>query len=102
MAPGQRPEQTRGGFWIATQRLRGRENSAKRYLIHTAAFKLGLIMRKLTGLGTPRAWADARRAAARGLRALWNGLVAPLRRWTAIPAHMNWATALGHDRPLAA
>ena len=82
--------------------LRGLENIAKRYLIHTAAFNLGLIMRKLTGFGTPKGWADARRAAARGLRALWNDLVARLRRWTAIPAHMNWPTALGHDRPLAA
>jgi len=42
--------------------LRGRENIAKRYLIHTAAFNLGLIMRKLTGFGTPKGWADARRA----------------------------------------
>jgi hypothetical protein len=82
--------------------LRGRENIAKRYLIHTAAFNLGLIMRKLTGFGTPRGWADARRAAARGLRALWNGLAARLRRWTAIPAIKVWPAALGHDRPLAA
>ena len=82
--------------------LRGRENIAKRYLIHTAAFNLGLIMRKLTGFGTPRGWADARRAAARRLCALWNGLVARLRVWTAIPAIMDWPTALRHDRPLAA
>jgi transposase len=66
--------------------LRGRENIAKRYLIHTAGFNLGLLMRKLTGFGTPRGWADARRAAARGLGALWNGLVAPLRRWAGVPA----------------
>jgi transposase len=82
--------------------LRGRENIAKRYLIHTAAFNLGLIMRKLTGFGTPRGWADARRAAVRGLRALWNGLVAHLRRWALIPAVMDWPTSVGHDRPLAA
>lgn len=61
--------------------LRGRENIAKRYLIHTAAFNLGLIMRKLTGFGTPRGWADARRAVARGLCALRRGLVAHLGRW---------------------
>jgi transposase len=60
--------------------LRGRENIAKRYLIHTAAFNLGLIMRKLTGFGTPRGWADARAAAARRLRAFWKGLLTPLRR----------------------
>ncbi len=29
---------------------RGGENIAKRYLIHTTAFNLGLIMRKLIGL----------------------------------------------------
>jgi transposase len=66
--------------------LRGRDNIAKRYLIHTAAFNLGLIMRKLTGFGTPRGWADARRAAARGLGALWSSLVAPLRRWAGVLA----------------
>jgi hypothetical protein len=82
--------------------LRGRENIAKRYLIHTAAFNLGLILRKLTGFGTPRGWADAGRAAARGLRALWNGLVAPLRRWALIPAVIDWPTSVGHNRPLAA
>jgi len=34
---------------------------SKRYLIHTAAFNQGLIMRKLTGFGTPKGGADARR-----------------------------------------
>jgi transposase len=66
--------------------LRGRENITKRYLIHTAAFNLGLIMRKLTGFGTPRRWADARRAAAGGLCALWNGLITPVRRWAGVLA----------------
>ena len=42
--------------------LKGREKIAKRYLVHTAGFNLGLIMRKLTGFGTPRGWADALRA----------------------------------------
>lgn len=41
--------------------LKGREKVAKRYLIHVAGFNLGLIMRKLTGFGTPRGWADALR-----------------------------------------
>ena len=44
--------------------LKGRENIAKRYLIHTAAFNLGLWLRKLTGFGTPKGWVDAARAAA--------------------------------------
>jgi transposase len=82
--------------------LRGRENIAKRYLIHTAAFNLGLIMRKLTGFGTPRGWADARRAAARGLRALWNRLVTPLWRWVAVLANPGWSRRTVHNRRVAA
>jgi transposase len=42
--------------------LKGREKIAKRYLIHVAGFNLGLVMRKRTGFGTPRGWADALRA----------------------------------------
>jgi transposase len=34
--------------------LRGGENVQKRYLIHVAGYNLGLIMRLLTGAGTPR------------------------------------------------
>ena len=34
--------------------LRGRENIHKRYPIHVASYNLGLIMRLLTGSGTPR------------------------------------------------
>jgi transposase len=34
--------------------LRGRENVQKRYLIHVAGYNLGLVMRVLTGAGTPR------------------------------------------------
>lgn len=82
--------------------LRGRENIANRYLIHTAAFNLGLIMRKLTGFGTPRGWADARRAAAWGLRALWNSLAARRRRWTIILAAKCWSMLGAHDRRVAA
>ena len=73
--------------------LKGRVKIAKRYLIHTAAFNLGLILRKLTGYGTPRGWVDALRAAAlacagwlrtvsrRG--SLWNWLLAPFTGQTA-------------------
>ena len=82
--------------------LRGREKIAKRYLIHTAAFNLGLIMRKLTGFGTPRGWADARRAATRRLCALWNGLVAHLRPWAAVLAARHWWMVGGYEHPVAA
>jgi transposase len=40
--------------------LRGRDNVAKRYLVHVAAHNLGLVMRALVGAGTPRAAADLR------------------------------------------
>ena len=55
----------RGGMRRAW--LRGRENLHKRYLIHVAGYNLGLIMRLLTGTGTPRAFrakVSAHRAAA--------------------------------------
>jgi transposase len=42
----------RGGMRRAW--LRGRENLHKRYLVHVAGYDLGLIMRLLTGAGTPR------------------------------------------------
>jgi hypothetical protein len=34
--------------------LRGHDNILKRLLIHTGAFNLGLLMRELFGVGTPR------------------------------------------------
>ena len=34
--------------------LRGRENIEKRYLVHVAAFNLGLLLRTMIGFGTPR------------------------------------------------
>ena len=42
----------RGGMRRAW--LHGREEVQKRYLIHVAGYNLGLIMRLLTGAGTPR------------------------------------------------
>jgi hypothetical protein len=45
----------RGGMRRAW--LRGRENLHKRYLIHVAGYNLGLMMRLLTGAGTPREFA---------------------------------------------
>ena len=39
--------------------LRGRDNVQKRYLIPIAGYNLGLVLRLLTGCGTPRRWAAA-------------------------------------------
>ena len=47
----------RGGMRRAW--LRGRDNLQKRYLVHVSGYNLGLIMRLLTGSGTPRRWAEA-------------------------------------------
>lgn len=58
--------------------LCGREKITKRYLIHVAAFNLGLILRALLGFGTPKGWADAVEdrllRCARVLGSLWKGI----------------------------
>jgi hypothetical protein len=36
--------------------LRGEANIEKRYIIHVAGFNLGLLMRVLFGVGTPKGW----------------------------------------------
>jgi len=51
--------------------LRGHENILKRLLIHTGAFNLGLLLRKLTGTGTPRGL--------QGSLHLIRGLLSPVR-----------------------
>ena len=48
----------RGGMRRAW--LRGRDNLQKRYPVHISGYNLGLIMRLLTGFGTPRRWANAK------------------------------------------
>ena len=53
--------------------LRGRENVHKRHLIHVAGFNLGLILRKMTGYGTPKGWAEA----LRGLFGAWTDALGP-------------------------
>lgn len=65
-------------------RLRGRANVQKRYLLQAAAANLGVMMRALFGLGTPRGWADRARKA---LAAVLADILAFLERWIA------------HDRP---
>jgi hypothetical protein len=44
------------------EKLRGRENVHKRYLIHVAGYNLGVLMCALFGVGTPREAAVARNA----------------------------------------
>jgi transposase len=56
-------------------RLRGRENLRKRYLIHTAAMNLGLILRAALGSGTPRQAANARKGSALWIFVAWLTMV---------------------------
>jgi transposase len=55
--------------------LRHRENIAKRVLIHTAGFNLGLLMRVKYGLIKPRRLSDAADCALMGLWLIWRWLV---------------------------
>jgi transposase len=58
--------------------LCGHEKITKRYLIHVAAFNLGLILRALLGFGTPKGLADAAEGrllrCANALQSLWKGI----------------------------
>ena len=54
--------------------LRGRPNILKRLLIHAAGFNLGLLMRKLCGLGTPRGLAERLSGLLGDILALLQGL----------------------------
>src|SRR6476620_5596573 len=51
--------------------LRGHTNILKRLLIHAGGFKLGLVMRHLIGIGTPRGLQGRLAAAMAALVALW-------------------------------
>jgi transposase len=63
--------------------LRGRSNILKRVLVHMAALNLGLLMRVLAGVGTPRSLQGRLRAlAARFSRSLGRYLEANRRFWS--------------------
>jgi transposase len=63
--------------------LRGHANILKRLLIHTGGFNLGLVMRQVFGVGTPRGLQGRRAAALAVVVALWTFLAD---RWTSIGA----------------
>ena len=52
--------------------VRGHENVLKRLLVHARAFNLGLWMRRLFGVGTPRALQGRTVVLGAMLRLLWN------------------------------
>jgi transposase len=82
--------------------LRGRENVQKRYSVQVAARNLGVLMRKLFGVGTPRSLQGALRLFALVFCAIWarlsspgaaHGLTAPTTPRCALPSR-RWLTSL--------
>jgi hypothetical protein len=66
--------------------LRGHTNILKRLLTHAGGFNLGLAMRHLMGIGTPRGLQGRLAAAMAGLIALWT-LIED--RWASGARHGN-------------
>ena len=64
--------------------LRGHTNILKRLLIHAGGFNLGLVMRQLIGVGTPRGLQGRLAAVIGALVALWSLVTA---HWTFVGAH---------------
>jgi transposase len=65
--------------------LRGHDNILKRLLLHAGALNLGLLMRRVTGVGTPRTLQGRALAAFCALRHLLATLTAALDRLTTSP-----------------
>jgi len=61
--------------------LRGRENILKRMLIHASGLNLGLVLRKLTGVGTPRALQGLIRLLFAPCETLWGVIVGSTARF---------------------
>jgi transposase len=71
--------------------LRGHTNILKRLLIHAGGFNLGLVMRQLIGVGTPRGLQGRLAATIAALVALWS----------LVNAHWTFAGARPSDLPRA-
>ena len=69
--------------------LRGHENILKRLLIHAGGFNLGLVMRRLIGVGTPR-----------GLQGRLTAVLGAL--WVLMRAASHWLTEISAHRRIAA
>lgn len=71
--------------------LRGRENLTKRQLAATLTHNLSLLMRHLTGHGTPKQWLAAAGGSIGGaIAALWADMALVLTAWTRKPAHFRF------------
>ena len=74
--------------------LRGHTNIRKRLVIHAGGFNLGLLMRQLIGVGTPRGLQGRLVAAVAVLAVLIRFLSEPMRR----PARLARPTSPREDR----
>ena len=69
--------------------LRGHTNIRKRLLIHSAGFNLGLLMRQLIGVGTPRGLQGRLIAAMAALLALTRKLWERITRYRRLIRHLS-------------
>jgi transposase len=78
--------------------LRGHENILKRLLIHAGGFNLGLVMRQLIGVGTPRGLQDvavgALAALAQAIQLVFDVMTVHVTHWWSIPESRdsNWVS----------
>ena len=72
--------------------LRGHDNILKRVLLHAGALNLGLLMRRLTGIGTPR---SLQGRAVVLLRCFWSLIRLPETLWDVIWTMYRPSTSLG-------
>ena len=72
--------------------LRGHENILKRVLVHSGAFNLGLLMRQIVGVGTPRGLQGRLHDLLAQLLHLWQRLTTI----TTAPVHYD---RLSHNSP---
>jgi hypothetical protein len=75
--------------------LRGHENILKRVLVHAGALNLGLLMRHLVGIGTPR---SLQGHAVALLRGFWTLIRLPETVWNAIRTRYRPSASLGDLR----
>lgn len=73
--------------------LRGHRNILKRVLIQASGFNLGLVMRRLIGVGTPRGFQGRAAAVIALIVGVWHSLTAALR--------LAWAFPRANDRTTA-
>jgi len=64
--------------------LRGLENIRKRYIVHVAGFNLGIVMRKLIGVGTPRGMAALKGLVRACLQLLAKAMAGGFRDWSVL------------------